>query len=255
MILEFWNALEGPYVSSTKIFPSILPPPPPPSKPSREKSISSKTSKSSSVSDTSTTCRLSWTNIVKNIDKAPLPKCTVILEEEINKEIEEDTKNTTFMNNKESSLTSSKSSNKYFSFASEVISLTTIHLSDESSETNDMNFLMILMALEATIQSNKVNCTFKYIQKKQLIKNIRMIQRECIKLLFQCNNEQALHKMKNKKIMKVNAQRKTIGPATYDQDQEKFHQHKEKQACLKEFMEKMDDLFEEVRMDIETEDK
>ena len=69
------------------------------------------------------------------------------------------------------------------------------------------------------------------------------------------NNEQALHKMKNKKIMKVNAQRKTIGPATYDQDQEKFHQHKEKQACLKEFMEKMDDLFEEVRMDIETEDK
>ena len=34
---------------------------------------------------------------------------------------------------------------------------------------------MILMTLEAMIQSNKVNWTFMYIQKKQLIKNIRMI--------------------------------------------------------------------------------
>ena len=41
----------------------------------------------------------------------------------------------------------------------------------------------------------------------------------------------------------------------HNQEQEKLHQHKEEQACLKETMRKMDDLFEEVHMDIETEDQ
>ena len=41
----------------------------------------------------------------------------------------------------------------------------------------------------------------------------------------------------------------------YNQEQDKLHQHKEEQACLKETMRKMDDLFGEVCMDIETEDK
>ena len=42
---------------------------------------------------------------------------------------------------------------------------------------------------------------------------------------------------------------------TYNQEQEKLHQDKEEQACFQETMRKMDDLFEEVCMDIETEDQ
>ena len=42
-----------------------------------EISISSQSSKSSSVSTGHTTIECSWADIVKNIDKAPLPKSTV----------------------------------------------------------------------------------------------------------------------------------------------------------------------------------
>ena len=54
--------------------------------------------------------------------------------------------------------------------------------------------------------------------------------------------------------MRRNAPTQTIQQTTYNQKQEKLHQHKEEQACPKETMRKMDDLFEEVRLDIETED-
>ena len=77
------------YVNLTSIFPSFFPlkqtlkrrnqfPPRPGSLPLQ--------------STTSITHRFSKADIVKNIDKAPLPKSTIILEEKINKEIEEDIK-------------------------------------------------------------------------------------------------------------------------------------------------------------------
>ena len=47
----------------------------------------------------------------------------------------------------------------------------------------------------------------------------------------------------------------TVQETTCTKEQEKLHQHKEEQACLKETMRKMGDLFEEVCMDVETEDQ
>ena len=47
----------------------------------------------------------------------------------------------------------------------------------------------------------------------------------------------------------------TARETTSTKEQEKLHQHKEEQACLKETMRKMGDLFEEVCMDVETEDQ
>ena len=68
-----------------------------------------------------------------------------------------------------------------------------------------VKFLMILMTLEVTIKNNKVNQKFKYIQKKLFIKNIKVILKECLKLPFQCcNNEDTLHNIKNKNNMIMN---------------------------------------------------
>ena len=64
-------------------------------------------------------------------------KSTIFLNKEINKEIEEDSKNKSLIHNKEVFFTNFESSNEYFSVASDVISPTTIHLNDESSETNE----------------------------------------------------------------------------------------------------------------------
>ena len=70
----------------------------PEANPPDEKSVSSGSSKSSSANGTSTTGRFSWADIVKNIDKAPLPKSTITLEEKINKEIYEDSEDYSFKN-------------------------------------------------------------------------------------------------------------------------------------------------------------
>ena len=109
----------------------------PEANPPDEKSISSGSSKSSSANGTSTTDRFSWADIVKNIDKAPLPKSTIILEEQINKEIDEDSNDYSLKNNKEFSLPSSESSNEYFSVASDANSPTTIHVNHEHSMSNE----------------------------------------------------------------------------------------------------------------------
>ena len=109
----------------------------PEANPPNEKSISSGSNKSSSANGTSTTGRFSWANIVKNIDKAPLPKSTITLEEKINKEIYEDSKDYSLKNNKEFSLSSSESSYEYFSIASDDNSPTTIHVNDEHSMSNE----------------------------------------------------------------------------------------------------------------------
>ena len=108
----------------------------PKANPPVEKSISSGSSKSSSANGTNTTGRFSWANIVKNIDKAPLPKSTITLEEKINKEIYEDSEDYSFKN-KEFSLSSSESSYDYFSIASDDNSLTTVHVNDEYSMSNE----------------------------------------------------------------------------------------------------------------------
>ena len=55
--------------------------------------------------------------------------------------------------------------------------------------------------------------------------------------------------------MKTSTLSHTARETTSTKEQEKLHQHKEEQACLKETMRKMGDLFEEVRMDVETEDQ
>ena len=122
----------------------------PKANPPDEKSNSSETSKSSSASGTSTTRRYSWANIVKNIDKAPLPKTTIIFEEQINKEIDEDSEDYSIMTGKEHSLSSSEPSDEYFSVASDDKSPTTIYINDEHSLSNESNFLMILMVLKIT---------------------------------------------------------------------------------------------------------
>ena len=105
------------------------------------KSTSSETSQSSSVSITSTICRFSWANIFKSIDKAPLPKSIIILEEEINKEIEEDDENRSLENNQELSLINFESSNEYVLVLSDIISPKTIHLNDEINQSNEHDFL------------------------------------------------------------------------------------------------------------------
>ena len=69
----------------------------------------------------------------QNIDKSPLSNSTIILEEQINKEIDEDSKDYSLKNNKEFSLPSSESSNEYFSVASDADSMTTIHVNNEHS--------------------------------------------------------------------------------------------------------------------------
>ena len=53
--------------------------------------------------------------------------------------------------------------------------------------------------------------------------------------------------------MKVNSSRQTVQKTVHDEDQEKIYHHKEAQAYLKEIMGKINDLFEEFCMDIETE--
>ena len=70
-----------------------------------------------------------------------------------------------------------------------------------------------------------------------------------------CNDGQVHHNLKNNKIMRTSTLSHTARETTSTKEQEKLHQHKEEQACLKETMRKMGDLFEEVRMDVETEDQ
>ena len=59
------------------------------------------------------------------------------MEEEINKEIDKNSKNYAVKNNKECSLSSSELAYEYFLFASNVNSSTTIHANDEHSESNE----------------------------------------------------------------------------------------------------------------------
>ena len=61
---------------------------PPKPKSDEDTSISSRTRKSSPSRTTSTTGRLSYVIIVKNVDNAPLLKSIVILKEEINRDIQ-----------------------------------------------------------------------------------------------------------------------------------------------------------------------
>ena len=70
----------------------------PKANPPDEKSVSSGSSKSSSANGTSTTGRFSWADIVKNIDKASLPKRTITLEGKINTEKYEDSEDYSFKN-------------------------------------------------------------------------------------------------------------------------------------------------------------
>ena len=57
----------------------------PKANPPNKKSVSSGSSKSSSANGTSATGIFSWADIVKNIDKAPLPKSPITLEEKSTK--------------------------------------------------------------------------------------------------------------------------------------------------------------------------
>ena len=213
-----------------------------------EKSVSSGSSKSSSANETSTKGRFSWADIVKNIDKAPLPKSTITLEEKINKEIYEDSKDYSLKNNKEFSLSSSESSYEYFSVASDDNSLTTVHVNDEHSMSNESEI------------SDKFNGTESYDQEQQRNLDIQehpkgipnQVQKPDTKRTHEtafsvnCNDGQVHHNIKNNKILRTNAPTQTIQQTTYNQEQEKLHQHKEEQACLKETMRKMDDLFDAI---------
>ena len=84
------------------------------------------------------------------------------------KEIEEDSKNKSLKNNEEFSLTNSESSNEYFSVASDVISLTTIHLNDESSEYNESEI------------SDDFDGTGRYNSEQQSASNIQEHPKETI---------------------------------------------------------------------------
>ena len=123
--------------------------------PPDKKSISSGTSKSSSANGTSTTGRYSLADIVKNIDKAPLPNSTITLGKKINKEIYKDSEDYSLKNNKEFSLSRSQSLYEYFSVASDDNSMTTIHLKDEHSMSNESEIF------------NEFNCTASYNPEQQ----------------------------------------------------------------------------------------
>ena len=173
----------------------------PEANPPDEKSISSRSSKSSSTNGTSTTGRFSWADIVKNIDKAPLPKSTITLEEKINKEIYEDSEDYS-LKNKEFSLSSSESSYEYFSIASDDNSLPTVHVNDEHSMSNESEI------------SGDFNGTESYDQEHP--KGIpNQVQKSDTKRTHEtafsvnCNDGQVHHNIKNNKIMRTNAPTQT----------------------------------------------
>ena len=165
-----------------------------------------------SANGTSTTGRYSWANIVKNIDKAPLPKSTITLEEEINKEIYEDSEDYSLKNNKEFSLSSSEPSYGYFSIASDDDSLTTVHVNNEHSMSNKSEI------------SDEFNDTENYEPEPQrnldtqehLQYTTTQVQKSGTKKMhgttFSVNyNDSLVHyNLKNNKIMRTNALSQTV---------------------------------------------
>ena len=229
----------------------------PEANPPDEKSISSETSKASSASGNSTTRRYSWADIVKNIDKAPLPKSTIILEEQINKEIDEDSEDYSIMSEKEHSLSSSEPSDEYFSITSDTNSPTTINVDDEHSLSNESEISDDFHCTEDHDKQLKRNLELQVHPKDTIFQVQKPETKRTHETAFSvnCNDGQVHHNLKNNKIMKTSTLSQTARETTSTKEQEKLHQHKEEQACLKETMRKMGDLFEEVRMDVETEDQ
>ena len=138
---------------------------------------------------------------VKNIDKAPLPKSTITVEEKINKEIYEDSDDYS-LKNKEFSLSSSEPSYEYFSIVSDDDSPTTVNVNDEHSMSNKSDI------------SDDFNGTESYDQE-----HTKGIQNQ-----VQKSDTKRTH---NNKILRTNLPTQTARQTMYNQEQEKLHQHKE----------------------------
>ena len=141
-----------------------------------------------------------------------MPKSTIILEEQINKGIDEDSNDYAVKNNKEYSLSSSESPNEYFSVASDTNSLTTIHVNNEHSMSNESEL------------SDDFNDTESYDSEQQrnldtqahLKDTPNQVQKSDTKRMHEtafsvnCNDGQVHRKIKNNKIMRTNVPTQTV---------------------------------------------
>ena len=148
----------------------------------------------------------------QNIDKSPLSNSTIILEEQINKEIDEDSKDYSLKNNKEFSLPSSESSNEYFSVASDADSMTTIHVNNEHSMWNESEISDEFDGTESYDPEQQRNLDTQEHPKG----TPTQVQKPDTKRMHEtsfsvnCNDGQVHHSIKNKKIMRANTPTQTV---------------------------------------------
>ena len=154
------------------------------------------------------------------------------MKEETNRTINEDLKNTSLRTNKESPLLRFKTPEDDDSISSEIISPITVHL-------EVTKFSKILHAKGAKTTIMIMRRTARSKESMELPSQRILILNLTIKIM-------------NKKIMKLPKPRETVQEISCNEDQEKLHCHEEDQACHKKIRGKMNDLYEQNYMNIES---
>ena len=191
------------------------------------------------------------------MDKAPLPKSTVALENEINSMIHQDFKSAILHKN---TMDNKNDTHDVIPEPFKLIFPTIEYLDNDSDPSIESDLLVISDIFESEPE-DKSNFTMviREISKYKKIKNKKYIQKQDKRThdaAFSAKyNSESINNIKINKVMKVTNERETVKQIALDEDQEELYDHKEEESCLKESIGKIIDLIEEVWLDLATDNK